>query len=324
MDKVLVTGAAGFIGRNLCEELVRRGYYVVAVDDMSLGTYKNLVGSKAHEIYFSGATDFIEAEKHITNYDYVVHLGANSSTSCSDLDGIIDNNAHETLSLERETRSANRKRFIYASSAACYHSQYFKEPENIEDMHKEKPSNLYGFSKWYTDFQMFKSEVFHEQSVCGLRYFNVYGPYEGHKGNMISWPLRVFKHMHNLKNGPLNVYTGQYTMRRDFIYVKDAVDMTIKLMRSDSESGIYNVGTGRHPSWKTMANYVFGAVGHGLDIHEVDLPDKMIKNGYQYITKADMTKTREAIDVEITDVKEAVSDYVNNYLQKEWYQGYYV
>ncbi len=323
---IVVTGGAGFIGSSIVWRLNTLGKdNIILVDE--LGTtdkWKNLVGLKFQE--FIHKDDFISA---VINDDFdfplqaIIHMGANSSTTEKDADHLMSNNYLYTQELAKYCLSKNI-RFIYASSAATYGDGLLGFVDDESKLETLRPLNMYGYSKQLFDLWAKKNKVL--DKIAGLKFFNVYGPNEYHKGDMRSvvhkafeqvrdiGKVRLFKSLHpNYKDGE---------QMRDFVYVKDAVEMTIYFLEHPEKNGIFNVGTGKARTWNDLVTALFNAVGKAVNIEYIDLPENL-REKYQYFTEANLSKIRSAGYSESTiTLEDGVSDYVKNYLLKGLYLGY--
>ncbi|MCF7974439.1 MAG: ADP-glyceromanno-heptose 6-epimerase [Phycisphaerae bacterium] len=322
---IVVTGGAGFIGSALIAELNQRGETDILVVD-ELGTssaWKNLRALSFSDYIEKG--DFLEmvVEGQIpAGIDTVFHLGACSSTTEMDMSFLVQNNFEYTKWLASWCVSSN-VRFVYASSAATYGAgeQGFLDDESQIDA--LRPLNPYGYSKQMADLWVRRSG--YTDKIVGLKYFNVFGPNEYHKGDMRSYVLKGFEQIRAtgqvklFKSGDPKYADGDYV--RDFIYVKDAVAMTLFFMDHPQANGLFNIGTGRARSWNDYVKAIFAAAGKVPKIEFVDMPDS-IRNQYQYYTQANIDKIRQAgYAAEITSLEDAVQDYVQNYLATGRYLG---
>lgn len=317
-DTIIVTGGAGFIGSALVWALNNAGEDKIHIVD-SLGC-----GEKWKNIAPLRFSDYQEKEEFLNSLlagkwkggvKTIFHLGACSSTTEGDVAYLIKNNFEYTKQLAAYCRTAGI-RFIYASSAATYGdgSAGFKEdPAGLVGL---CPLNAYAFSKHLFDLWALKNGIL--DSIAGLKYFNVYGPNEYHKGDMRSMVIKGFEQIR--ETGKIRLfmsYRDGYRdggQQRDFIYVKDAVDMTLFFHTHPHLQGIFNVGSGEANTWNTLAVNLFEAMGKQPRIQYISMPDDL-KGRYQYYTRADISRLREAgYDRSLTPFKEAVFDYVQNYL----------
>ena len=322
---IVVTGGAGFIGSGIVRYLNDRGLNnIVIVDD--LGTdekWKNLVNKRFVDIIsICDLFDWLDGKE--SAIEAFIHLGACSDTMEMDADYLLDNNYRYSVSLA-EYAIKNNQRFIYASSAATYGngSRGFNDNDNEKDIYQLEPLNMYGFSKQLFDQWVVSQGVLNK--VVGLKYFNVFGPNEAHKGNMASV---ITKMVPRIQNGePVQLFKstnpksfGDGEQKRDFLYVKDAVRMTCAFLENDA-IGIFNIGSGVPSTWNELTKAVYKALGKDPKIQYIDMPDNLIGK-YQNYSMAEMTKTKKAIGevATSTSLEDAVADYVCNYLipDKKW------
>jgi ADP-L-glycero-D-manno-heptose 6-epimerase len=320
---IVVTGGAGFIGSAIVAGLNKRGINDIIIVDR-LGTdqkWKNLVN-----LYFADyldKEDFLEmvAEDVLPfSVDAVFHLGACSSTTETDVSFLMDNNFEYTKQLAQWTADENI-RFIYASSAATYgdgSEGFIDDQDKLETL---KPLNPYGYSKQLFDLWAKRNSLL--EKIVGLKYFNVFGPNEYHKADMRSFVLKAFEQIN--ATGKVRLFKSHRPdykdgeQKRDFLYVKDAVDMTLFFYDNPETAGIYNLGAGVARSWNDLAKAVFAAMGKSPNIEYIDMPDS-IRNQYQYFTEADISKLRSAdYKKQITSLEEATKDYVTGYLTPNSY-----
>jgi ADP-L-glycero-D-manno-heptose 6-epimerase len=260
--------------------------------------------------------------------DAVIHMGAISSTTETDGDAVMDNNFRLSLKL-LDWCTDTRTPFIYASSAATYGDGEtgFSDALTREELKKLKPMNLYGWSKHLFDLALL-DRVENKQKLppqwAGLKFFNVFGPNEYHKGEMISL---VGKRFEDAKDGKtVRLFKshrdgiGDGEQRRDFIYVDDAVAVMRWLLDTPSVSGIFNVGTGRARSFRDLISAMFHALGRPPDIEYVDMPPT-IRHQYQYFTEAKVENLRKAgYNADFTPLEEGVTRYVTFLNQPDRYR----
>lgn len=322
MDKqgwIVVTGGAGFIGRNVVAELNRRGAErILIVDD--LGTderWKNLRGLKFEEI--QGIGKFREAvlADRLPSAKAVYHLGACSATTETDAGYLLDNNTRYTREL-CEWCLGKGARFVYASSAATYGdgAQGYSDADAATP--GLVPLNMYGMSKHLFDLWALRSGALGK--IAGLKYFNVYGPGEDHKGDMRSVIHKA--HGQIRETGAVKLfksYKPEYAdgeQVRDFVYVKDAVDLTLFCGENPKASGLFNCGTGRARSWNDLAKAVFAALGRPPKIEYIEMPEAL-RGKYQYFTQAEMGKIRAAGYAQaFTSLEDGIREYVQGHLAK--------
>lgn len=314
---IVVTGGAGFIGSCVIKELNDKGITnIVVVDSLKESEkWKNLVGKQFYEIlekeqlfdWLVGRESQIEA---------FIHLGACSSTVERNASYLLENNYRYTVKLA-EYALANNHRFIYASSAATYGDGSLGFSDDEKGMQQLRPLNMYGYSKQLFDLWALNHGVL--DKITGLKYFNVFGPNEGHKGRMASAIVHFLPKI--LDNRPVQLFESSEPEKyvnggqmRDFIYVKDAAKMTCAFLKNDA-MGIYNIGTGVPESWNALAEAMFTAVNKPAQIEYIKMPEDL-KGKYQNYTCAQIDRTKKALGDEFktTPFKAAVQDYVQNYL----------
>lgn len=316
---IVITGGAGFIGSALLWELNRRGRSdILLVDNVDHDEKeRNIAPLKYEELV--GIKEFREKLKagdyDPKNIEAILHLGACSSTTETNWEYLLDNNVEYSKDIIRWCADRG-VRCVYASSGATYGdgSQGYSDDHALFE--KLVPLNLYGKSKLLVD--IWARDGGYLASVAGVRYFNVFGPNEYHKEAMASVPFKKFQQMQ--KEGVIELFKsnhpdyGDGEQKRDFIYVKDVVAITLWLLDHPGVVGVYNVGTGKARSWNDVARAMFAAVGKMPNIRYVDMPDNL-KNQYQNFTQADVSKLRAAGYTEgMTELEEAIADYVQHYL----------
>ncbi len=312
--KIIVTGGAGFIGSAIVWRLNELGHDNVLIVDRLDETdkWKNLAPLKFAD--YIDADDFIEDLDDFKDAKTLLHLGACSSTTETDADYMFRNNYQYTQDLARWALKQD-VRFIYASSAATYGDGSAGMNDGLDELAKLRPLNIYGYSKHLFDQYAARNGMF--ESIVGLKYFNVFGPNENHKEDMRSLVNKAFDQIS--ETGKLQLFKsanpdyedGEFG--RDFVYVKDAVEMTVHFMENKT-GGLFNVGSGRMNTWNGLADAIFRALDRPKNVDFVDMPEHL-RDRYQYHTQADLTRIREAgYKSETTPLEEAVSDYVRNYL----------
>ena len=315
----IVTGGAGFIGSNIVEALSQAGCDdVVVVDELDSDLKKRNLDSLKFRNYLDKA-DFRKAflADTVEAPATVIHMGACSSTTETNEQYLTDNNYLYTRQL-CEWCLARNVRFIYASSAATYGDGSLGYSDEDEATPTLRPLNLYGKSKQMFDVWALEQGLL--DRITGLKYFNVYGPREDHKGYMRSVAHKAYGQI--LETGELGLfksYRPDYAdgeQVRDFVYVADAVKQTLFFHEKPDISGIFNCGTGTARTWIDLARAVFAAMGREPNIKFVDMPEAM-RERYQYHTEADLTKLRRAGYAEpFTSLEDGVREYVQGYLAK--------
>lgn len=315
--RVLVTGGAGFIGSALVWALNRRGCEDIVVCDI-LGTtekWRNLTPLRFAD--YVEAADLIPRLQNnaLGKFDLILHMGACSATTEKDATYLAKNNYEFTKDL-CAWALAKKVRFVYASSAATYGDGSAGMKDDESKLDTLRPLNMYGYSKHMFD-QHAKRRGFLKR-IVGLKYFNVYGPNEDHKGDMRSVVHKSFaqvrdEHIIRLFKSYRNDYRDG-EQQRDFLYVKDAVAMTLHLAATQKASGLFNIGSGAARTWNDLAKAVFAAVGKPVKIDYIEMPE-VLREKYQYFTQADITRLRKTgYKDKITSLEDAVKDYVRNYL----------
>ena len=315
--RVLVTGGAGFIGSALVWALNRRGCEDIVVCDI-LGTDEKWRNQGTLRL-----ADYVEAETLLPKlesgalgkFDLILHMGACSATTERDASYLIRNNYAFTRDL-CGWALANKARFVYASSAATYGDGSAGMSDAPSQLERLQPLNMYGYSKHLFDLHAQRAGFLNK--IVGLKYFNVYGPNENHKGDMRSLVNKSYAQVQNedvihlFKSYRKDYCDGE--QKRDFLYVKDAVAMTLHLAATRKVGGLFNIGSGRARTWIDLANAVFAALERKPRIKFIEMP-ATIRDKYQYFTQADITKLRAAgYKAKITSLEDAVADYVRNYL----------
>jgi ADP-L-glycero-D-manno-heptose 6-epimerase len=319
---LVITGGGGFIGSALAARLNEEGRAdLVIVDRFGSGDkWRNIAKRDFFEIVsVEGLAAWLEAFGD--RVEAVFHLGANSSTTVTDADEIIACNLNYTIALWRWCAEAGRP-LIYASSAATYGdgSSGFDDAGGIEAFKQLRPLNLYGWSKHAFDlWALREAEAGHAPPHwIGLKFFNVFGPNEYHKGEMMS--LVAKNHRRIAAGEPIGLFKSHRPdyrdgeQLRDFVYVKDCVDAMLWLWRNGGASGIHNLGTGQARSFLDLMNAVGAACGRAPKIEYIDIPEA-IRPNYQYFTEAVMTRLRQAgYNPPFTSLEDAVADCVQQHL----------
>jgi ADP-L-glycero-D-manno-heptose 6-epimerase len=312
--QILVTGGAGFIGSAIIWELNRRGFENILVADhlRSSEKWRNLTPLRFRD-YIEG-DQLLERLKQLSDVGTIFHLGACSSTTETDAAYLIHNNYEYTKTLA-QFALANGARFLYASSAATYGAREHDLSETLP-LSSLRPLNMYGYSKHLFDCHAEREGFLHR--ITGLKYFNVFGPNENHKGYMRSV---VYKAYHEIRDtGRVSLFRSYRQefqdgeQRRDFLYVKDAAEITVDLAEMADGGGLFNIGSGEANTWVSLTEAIFAAMQLPSQIEFIDMPEQL-RGKYQYFTCADIRKLRSAgYSKPITPLREAVRDYVQHYL----------
>lgn len=326
---IIITGGAGLIGSAVAWLLNRQGRDdLVIVDHLGSGDkWRNLAPLRFR--------DYLEKDKLLAllegapaapfggrPVEAVIHLGACSSTTERDASYLAENNFAYSKRLAGYAL-ATGARFIYASSAATYGdgSLGFSDDEAL--LHRLRPLNAYGYSKQLFDLWLLQNGLL--DRVAGLKYFNVFGPNEHHKGEMRSVVLKAFQQV--VETGAMTLFRSHRPdyadgeQLRDFVYVKDAAAMTLFFLEERQANGLFNIGTGTARSWNDLARALFAALDRPPQITYCDMPEQL-RARYQYYTCAEPAKIRAAgYSGRMTPLEEAIGDYVRNYLVPERFLG---
>lgn len=324
--RVLITGGAGFIGSALVWALNQRGHEDILVADY-LGSdekYRNLVPLRF--------ADYLEADALLARIETapqtladvmaILHLGACSATTERNAHYLIQNNYEYTKTLAHWALE-HGKRFVYASSAATYGDGAQGMADGATSDPRLRPLNMYGYSKHL--FDRYADRQGWLDRIVGLKYFNVFGPNEGHKGDMRSVVHKAFHEI--TETGRLKLFQSHRPdyhhgeQKRDFLYVKDAIAMTLHLAASPDANGLFNVGSGVARTWLDLGRAVFAAMDREPAIDFIPMPETL-REKYQYYTCADITRLRESgYDHPITSLEEAIADYVTRHLAPRKHLG---
>jgi ADP-L-glycero-D-manno-heptose 6-epimerase len=320
---LLVTGGAGFIGSNVVAALNDAGRADVAVCDVlgHDGKWRNLAKRQLADIVPPGQLpDWLNGRR----LDAVIHLGAISETTATDGDLVIETNFRLSMRL-LDWCTTHATPFIYASSAATYGdgAQGFRDDPSVSALKTLRPMNLYGWSKHLFDMAVAERAARGDRlppQWAGLKFFNVFGPNEYHKGTMMSVLARRFD---DIRAGrPVQLFKSHRDgiadgdQRRDFIYVDDVVRVMMWLLSTPDVSGIFNVGTGKARSFRDMMLSAYTALGTAPNIQYIDMPET-IRSSYQYFTQSDVDRLQRAgYNGGFTALEEAVGTYVRDYLDR--------
>ncbi|MBD67057.1 MAG: ADP-glyceromanno-heptose 6-epimerase [Halobacteriovoraceae bacterium] len=318
----IITGAAGFIGSNIVAQLNDRGIKdIICVDRFRDGNkWLNLRGLQYFR--FIHADDFLQPEVLDDLFEDgvtgVYHMGACSSTTERDVDFLMQNNVEYSQILFTYCTHFDVP-ICYASSAATYGAGENGYDDNEKEISKLMPLNAYGYSKQLMD-EWVLAQTKTPVKWYGVKFFNVYGPNEEHKGSMRSVVSQAYKQIQDANKVKLfKSHHPDYTdggQLRDFVYVKDVVRAMLDLMETDhaGKNGIYNLGTGKARSFKDLAEATFKALDKEINIQYIDMPEAL-QGQYQYFTEANMKKLKTALPTfEFHELEEGVKDYVQNYL----------
>lgn len=325
--KYIVTGASGLIGSAIISALNKEGETdILAVDHLGSTTekWKNLRALRY--------TDYMEKDDFFAMLQEpgaisgrtkaIIHMGACSSTTETDASYLVNNNYNCTKQLAALATEQNI-RFIYASSAATYGDGEYGYKDDESQIEKLRPLNMYGYSKQMFDLWAKRNGML--QRIAGVKFTNVYGPNERHKGGMRSMVLRAFEQIRD--TGTVKLFKScrsDYAdgeQKRDFLYVKDAAKMVLFLLKHPELNGLYNIGSGKAETWNELVSAVFAAMGKPVKIEYIDMPEHL-KAKYQYYTCADMKKLQDAgYNEPVMSLRDAVADDVIRYLIPDKYLG---
>ncbi len=318
-SRILVTGGAGFIGSALVWELNRRGCERIVVADFleKAAKWNNLKPLRFESTVEAGELLARLKAGSLGKFDLVLHMGACTSTTEMNREYLTRNNFEYTRDLAIWAQE-KKNRFVYASSAATYGDGSAGMDDRETQLEKFRPLNPYGDSK--QQFDLYAKQQGLLDSIVGLKYFNVFGPNEGHKGEMRSLVNKAYGQI--LETGKIRLFKSYRPdfkdgeQKRDFLYIKDAVKMSLHLAANPKANGLFNIGSGEAHTWIELANAVFEAMGRPPKIEFIEMPEA-IRPNYQYFTKAEIKKLRDAgYKDKVTPLREAISDYVKNYLMK--------
>ena len=317
---IVVTGGAGFIGSAMVSKLNEKGISdILVVDELGTSTkWKNLVGKQFTDyLYKEHFLDALLGER-LPKIEAIIHMGANSSTTEKDVEHLMENNYRYTRVLA-EWSIRKKVRFIYASSGATYGDGTLGFSDDDATSLTLRPLNAYGYSK-----QVFDQWLLHngmQNKVAGIKFFNVFGPNEYHKGEMKSLVCKAYNQI--LEIGKIRLfksYRPEYKhgeQVRDFVYIKDCAEVMWWLLNSPKVNGIFNLGTGTARTWNDLAKAIFAALGVVPNIEYIEMPDEL-RGAYQYHTEADTRKIFAAgCPVTFRSLEESVKDYVQRYLHPE-------
>ncbi len=319
---IVITGGAGFIGSSMLWELNRLGRDdILVVDNLgstTTGKWKNLAGLSFDDFIHKDAFLPLLESHRIPDITAVIHMGAISTTTEADANLLVENNFGYSQKLALFCASRNI-RFIYASSAATYGDGSAGYSDSIETIRSCRPLNMYGYSKHLFDLWAKKKGLL--QKSAGLKFFNVYGPNEYHKGAMSSM---VFKAFHQIRqHGRVELFVSHRSdfqdgeQLRDFVYIKDCTAIMLWLLDNPSINGLFNIGTGKARSFNDLVTAAFRALDIEPSIRYIPMPEAL-RNQYQYFTQAETKKLESCgYTKPFTSLEEGISDYVCNYLERK-------
>ncbi|MFM7543027.1 MAG: ADP-glyceromanno-heptose 6-epimerase [Ignavibacteria bacterium] len=316
---IAVTGAAGFIGSCFVRTLNEQGYNdILIIDSLEQDDrWNNLVTKKFRgiehpEVFKRKCSEGIYDAHDISA---LIHMGACSSTTERNAEYLLENNYRYSIAMA-QFALAHDIPFMYASSAATYGAgEKGYDDASVSEL---RPLNMYGYSKQLFDEWIIGNGL--EQSITGIKFFNVFGPNEYHKGDMASMIFKSWKQVQH--NGHISLFASDISeypdggQMRDFIYVKDACEVMWKILQSKQSHGIINLGTGKARTWNDLAHAVFKALGKQSDIRYVSMPDSL-KGQYQYYTQAVMDKLQSSSSAhQFLELEDSIADYVVNHLEQ--------
>lgn len=318
---IILTGGAGFIGSAFLYQLNAQGIRdVVVVDNLrSSEKWKNLRGRCFTEyVPSSELLAGLESGRWGKKVDAIVHMGACSATTEQNVDYLFENNTRYSIRLA-EYCLEHTTRFIYASSGAVYGNGSAGYEDSRLDLERFEPLNPYGWSKLLFDSWVLQHGA--ENSLCGLRFFNVYGPNEYHKGEMQSVIRKAHRQVHEFREIRLfRSYREDYRhgeQKRDFIYIKDVVAIMSWLLTNRSVNGIFNVGSGKARSWNDVARCVFQSLKRSPNIEYIEMPEQL-RRQYQYFTEAPMQKlAATGCPLPQFSLEAGIDDYITQFLERE-------
>ncbi len=320
---IILTGGAGFIGSATLGKLNEMGHdNILIVDNLgSTEKWKNLVGKKfADYIHKTEFLKRLDNKAYFEDATSVIHFGACSSTTEHDMDYLMQNNFRYSQRLA-EWALARDLRFIYASSAATYGDGANAFSDDDVNTPKLKPINRYGYSKHLFDLWILRENI--QNRIAGLKFFNVFGPNEYHKGDMRSLIHKAFIQIQ--ETGKIRLFKSHRNdyrdgeQVRDFIYIKDCVNIIDWLLQTPQANGIMNLGTGKARSWNDLAKAIFDAMRVKPNVEYFDMPE-ILRSAYQYRTEAEISKLQGmGCPVVFQSLEDSVKDYVTKYLMKSEY-----
>lgn len=317
----IVTGGAGFIGSAMIWKLNQMGIDdIVVVDNLSTSEkWKNLVNRRYVEyLHRDMFMDMVLHDDLPWNIDAIIHMGACSATTERDADFLMENNLRYSQALCTLALGCGA-RFINASSAATYGDGKLGFSDSLENMPHLRPLNMYGYSKQLFDLWAYREG--HLDNIASLKFFNVYGPNEYHKGDMRSVICKAYSQIN--ETGVMRLFRSHNPdyadggQMRDFVYVKDCVEIMWWLLQNPQVNGVFNIGTGTARTWNDLVRAVFVSMDRLPRIEYIDMPEQL-RGKYQYFTQANIDKLRHAgCPIRFTSLEDGVADYVRNYLGQD-------
>lgn len=318
---IVITGAAGFIGSCLAWKLNEMGRKdLILTDENGQVPAKSANFQKRSYLEYLEKEDFLKvlaSGRYDGKVEAIFHMGACSSTTETNKDYLWDTNTNYTRTLA-EWCLKNNTRFLYASTAATYGDGSLGYSDEDSLTPKLKPLNLYGQSK--QEFDLWVLENGYQNTFVGFKFFNVYGPNEYHKKDMMSMVCKGYRQIK--ETGKIRLFKSYHPdypdggQKRDFVYVKDIVHAMVWFWQNPSHNGIYNLGQGQACTWNDLANALFAALNLKTNIEYFEMPE-ILRDKYQYFTQADLSKLRKTgYDAPFSSLNNAVRDYVQNYLEK--------
>ncbi|MCX7879963.1 MAG: ADP-glyceromanno-heptose 6-epimerase [Ignavibacteria bacterium] len=317
---ILLTGGAGFIGSTFLKLLNDNGIKDIIIVDRigKTSKWKNLIGKRFYDFYHKDQFLQLFETKKFTNlrFDVIFHFGACTDTTETNMDYLLENNFKYSVKLAQFAAEKDI-RFIYASSAATYGMGEKGYDDNL--VFELVPLNPYGYTKYLFDCWVVQNSL--DKTFVGLKFFNVFGPNEYHKEEMASMVYKAYNQA--ISKGKISLFKSTNPnfsdgeQKRDFIYIKDTLEIIWKIYNSNV-AGIYNVGTGAARSWNELAFCVFKCLNLKPNIEYFDMP-KDLYSQYQNFTQAKMDKLLSKLgEQKFTSLEDAIDDYINNYLVKDW------
>ena len=323
---IVVTGGAGFIGSSIVWALNQRGKdNILIVDHLGKDNDKWRNLAPLRYIEYLERDSFIDCVENDTlpdNISCIIHFGACASTTETDNTDLVKNNFKYTEAIASYCLDKHI-RLIYASSASTYGNGEAGYKDNLDALEDLRPLTMFGYSKHMFDQWVKRNDV--SDDMVGLKFSNVYGPNEYHKGSMKSIVLSAYEQIQ--KTGKVQLFKSHKEdfedgeQMRDFIYIKDVVDIVLHFLDHPEINGIYNAGSGKARTWNDLAKAVFKALGKEQKIEYIDMPDSL-KHKYQYFTELDMSNLQKTgFNVKFRSLEKNVEDYVQNYLLKNRHLG---